>query len=130
MTNHEKIIELNKIWYDLIGGDHHKDRDCHFRICTHYMYGDKFEYEVEHHGYILDRIEEEFGTLEEAEEYLIQHVLIRGIMSEINWFLNPPDDSIAYGHASFSKEKIEELKKRVLELVPDITDDAIDETIY
>ena len=35
MTNHEKIIELNKIWYNLIGSDY-KDRDCHFRISTHY----------------------------------------------------------------------------------------------
>lgn len=127
MTNHEKIIELNKIWYDLIGGDHHKDRDCHFRICTHYMYGDKFEYEVEHHGYILDRIEEDFKTLEEAENFLIRKVLKKGIMSEINWFLNPPDDCIVYGHDFFSKEKIEELKKRTLELVPGTEEDEKEE---
>jgi len=119
MTNHEKIIELNKIWYDLIGGDHHKDCDCHFRISTHYYYGDKVEYEVEHHGYIMRDIGvEEFGTLEDAEVHLIQHVLKRGIMNEIEWFLNPPEDCISYEHESLGKDELEEYKKRTLELVP------------
>jgi hypothetical protein len=120
MTNHQKIIELNKIWYDLIGGDHHKDSDCHFRISTHYMYGDKVEWEVEHHGYIMRDIDiEEFDTLEEAEVYLMLCVLKRGIMSEIEWFLNPPEDCVSYEHETFDKEKLEELKKRTLELVPE-----------
>jgi hypothetical protein len=120
MTNHQKIIELNKIWYSLIGGDHHKDCDCHFRVNTHYFYGDKVEYEVEHHGYIMRDIEVvEFGTLEDAENYLIQHVLKRGIMSEINWFLYPPDDSISYEHSTLNNQEIEEYKKRVLEIVCD-----------
>ena len=127
MTNHEKIIELNKIWYTLIGGDHHKDCDCHFRISTHYFYGNHVEWEVEHHGYIMRDIGvEEFGTLEDAENYLIQHVLKRGIMSEINWFLHPPDDSISYEHESLNGRDIEEYRKRVLELVPDIMDEAED----
>jgi len=119
MTNHNKIIELNKIWYSLIGGDHHKDCDCHFRISTHYMYGDKVEWEVEHHGYIMRDIDiEAFGSLEEAENYLLLCVLKRGIMSEIEWFLNPPNDCISYEHESLGKDKLEEYKKRTLELVP------------
>ena len=119
MTNHNKIIELNKIWYSLIGGDHHKDCDCHFRISTHYMYGDKVELEVEHHGYIMRDIDiEAFGSLEEAENYLLLCVLKRGIMSEIEWFLNPPNDCISYEHESLGKDKLEEYKKRTLELVP------------
>ena len=129
MTNHEKIIELNKIWYSLIGGDHHKDVDCHFRICTHYHYGDKVEWEVEHHGYIMRDVCEDFGTLEEAENYLIRHVLKRGIMGEINWFLNPPEDSISYKHSSLSDNDIEEYKRRVLELVPN-TEEDIEEEEY
>ena len=119
MTNHEKIKELVKIWYSLIGADA-KDVDCHFRINTHYHYDGLCEWEIEHHGYIMRDIGiEEFGTLEDAENYLIQHVLKRGIMSEINWFLTPPDDSISYEHESFTKEKLEELKDRTIKLVPD-----------
>jgi hypothetical protein len=124
LTNHEKIIELNKIWYSLISTDHHKDCDCHFRISTHYFYGDKVEYEVEHHGYIMRDIGvEEFGTLEDAENYLIQGVLKKGIMSEINWFLYPPNDSISYEHESLNSRDIEQYRKKVLELVPDVEED-------
>jgi hypothetical protein len=115
MTNHQKIIELNKIWYDLIGSDHHKDKDCHFRICTHYYYGDKVEYEVEHHGYIMDDIYKDFDTQKEAEEYLINNVLKKGILKEIEWHLNPPDDI----SSSYSKDQIEEYKRRTLEIAPD-----------
>jgi hypothetical protein len=129
MTNHEKIIELNRIWYSLIGGDHHKDCDCHFRICTHYHYGDQVDYEVEHHGYIMRKVCEDFSTLEDAENYLIRHVLKRGIMSEINWFLNPPEDSISYKHGSLNDNDIEEYRKRVLELVPN-TEEDIEEEEY
>jgi len=114
MTNHEKIIELNKIWYSLIGLDHHKDRDCHFRISTHYHYGDLVEYEVEHYGYIMDEVHEEFSTQKEAEEYLI-NVLKKGILEEIDWHLNPPDDF----SSSYNKDQIEDYKKRTLELVSD-----------
>jgi len=124
MTNHEKIIELNKIWYSLISGDHFKDCDCHFRINTHYYYGSHVEYEVEHHGYIMRDIGvEAFGTLEDAENFLIHSVLKRGIMSEINWFLYPPEDSISYEHEALNKDEIEGYKKRVLELVPDIEEE-------
>jgi hypothetical protein len=69
---------------------------------------------------------EAFGTLEDAENYLIYSVLKRGIMSEINWFLYPPDDSISYEHESLNGRDIEEYRKRVLELVPDIMDEAED----
>jgi len=112
MTNHEKIIGLNKIWYSLIGLDHHKDKDCHFRICTHYYYGDKVEYEVEHHGYIMDDIYKDFNTQKEAEEYLINEVLKKGILEAIEWYLNPPDDI----SSSYSKDQIEEYKRRTFEL--------------
>jgi len=127
MTNHEKIKELVKIWYSLISSDHHKDVDCHFRINTHYLYDGLCEWEIEHHGYILRDVGvEAFGTQEEAETYLMRFVLKKGIMSEINWFLHPPDDSISYEHESLNNEELEEYRKRVLELVPDIMDEAED----
>jgi len=119
MTNHEKIIELNKIWYSLIGGDHHKDRDCHFRICTHYMYGDLVEFEVEHHGYIMGDREAEFKTLEEAEEYLINDVFKKGILEEIDLYIEHYGDLEWDQHGQYNLEQLEDLKKKVIEIVPD-----------
>ena len=118
MTNHEKIIELNKIWYNLIGSDC-KDRDCHFRISTHYYYGGCCEYEVEHHGYILHDKEAEFCTMEEAEEYLINDILKDGILGEINWYLEHYGDMNYDQHPYHNDHMLREIKSQVLELAPD-----------
>jgi hypothetical protein len=122
MTNHEKIIELNKIWYDTICGDYHKDRDCHFRIATHYFYGDQVEWEVEHFGYILQneiRDFEEFATLQEAEVYLIHNVLKFGIIREITFFLEHYGDPEWDQHTKYNKEQLEDIIKKVNEIAPD-----------
>jgi hypothetical protein len=120
MTNHEKIIELNKIWYRLIAGDHHKDRDCHFRINTHYFYGDHVEYEVEHHGYILRDIDVvEFGTLEDAQNYLIEQVLKKGIIEEATWYINLPKPETMGchdEHPTYSRDELEEIVTKVLSI--------------
>lgn len=70
----DQITELSKEWYILIGGDHHKDRDCHFYINTVWSYGQKQKYRVEHFGYIFDDIEEEFDTYREAAEFLMNKI--------------------------------------------------------
>jgi hypothetical protein len=69
-----QITELSKEWYILIGGDHHKDRDCHFYINTVWSYGEKQKYRVEHYGYIFRDIEEEFDTYNEAAMFLLNKI--------------------------------------------------------
>jgi len=119
MTNHEKIIALNKIWYDLIGGEHHKDRDCHFRIDTLYSYGDRVEYSVEHHGYINHDYETtEWSSLKEAEEELIR-VLKLMILQEIDTYLQHYGDLDWDQHNRYGKEDLEEIQTRVLLLLKD-----------
>jgi len=121
MTNHNKIIELNKIWYSLISGEYSKDRDCHFRISTHYFYGDSVEWEVEHCGYILHELDDyrDFKTLEEAETYLINDVLKYGILKEIDTYLEHYGDSDWDQHGRYDKESLEKIKRTVLEISPD-----------
>ena len=70
----DQITELSKEWYTVIGGDHHKDRDCHFYINTVWSYGRKQKYRVEHFGYIVEEIEEEFDTYREAAEFLLNTI--------------------------------------------------------
>ena len=70
----DQITELSKEWYTVIGGDHHKDRDCHFYINTVWSYGRKQKYRVEHYGYIVENIEEEFDTYREAAEFLLNTI--------------------------------------------------------
>ena len=70
----DQITKLSKEWYILIGGDHHKDRDCHFYINTVWSYGQKQKYRVDHFGYIVEEIEEEFDTYREAAEFLLNTI--------------------------------------------------------
>jgi len=122
MTNHEKIIELNKIWYNVVCGEYHKDRDCHFRISTHYFYGDKVEWEVEHFGYILQnyiRDVEEFKTQHEAEVWLIHNVLKFGILKELDFYIEHYGDPEWDQHGRYNKEQLEDIRKKVLEIAPD-----------
>jgi hypothetical protein len=61
-----EITKLTEEWYFLIGKDHHKDRDAHWYIETKWSYGYPPVYTVQHYGYILDNIEEECSSYEEA----------------------------------------------------------------
>lgn len=62
----QDITELTEEWYKLIGPDHHKDRDCHWYIETKWSYGNVPTYKVQHYGYILDTIDEEYDSYESA----------------------------------------------------------------
>jgi hypothetical protein len=62
----EEITTLTDEWYLLIGKDHHKDKDCHWYVETRWSYSYPPIYTVLHHGYILDDIQEEYKTYEEA----------------------------------------------------------------
>lgn len=64
------ITQLTDEWYQLIGKDHHKDRDCHFYINTVWSYGQDPVYRVEHYGYLVDEIEQQFSSYDEAVNYL------------------------------------------------------------
>jgi hypothetical protein len=67
----EEITKLTEEWYTLCGkGGHHKDRDCHWYIETKWSYGYPPVYTVQHHGYIIDRIEEECDSYEIALIFL------------------------------------------------------------
>jgi len=90
MRNEEKITLLTSIWYKCLI-DHHKDRDCHFKISKKWSYGKLPIYCVEHYGYIIDEIYGEFNTLEGAEEYLIKE-LSEYINIEIDRWLDVCND--------------------------------------
>jgi len=77
----EKITSLTNEWYFLIGKDHHKDRDCHWYIETVWSYGLPPTYRVSHRGYILDEIEEEFESYEQALQRL-KEILEKSIKEE------------------------------------------------
>jgi len=48
----KEILELSEKWYDYVGQDHHKDRDCHFYIQQNWSYGQIPKWTVEHYGYV------------------------------------------------------------------------------
>jgi hypothetical protein len=120
MTNHEKIIELNKIWYPLITSSHHKSRDCHFYIIIDHHFGEKVSYTVEHKGYIVhDYDDTEWNTLKEAELELIK-LLGDSIISEADWYLNlpKPETMGCYDeHPKYDREDLEEIITRVMLII-------------
>ena len=84
MSIEQDITRLTREWYALMGEDHHKDRDCHWYIETKWSYGQVPTYCVIHHGYVYDRIEENWSSYEGALNRL-REILIDAI-KEINEF--------------------------------------------
>ena len=41
MNYEEEITKLTELWYEIVGNDHHKDRDCHWYINKVWSYGEK-----------------------------------------------------------------------------------------
>lgn len=77
------ISRLVSIWYTVIGGLHHKDRDCWFRIAAVWSYDGRLEYEIQHDGYLMQAPLRTFHTYVDAEEVLID-LLKNGIREWIN----------------------------------------------
>jgi hypothetical protein len=55
----QEFIKATGRWYEFVGRDHHKDRDCHWYVTKDevYSYGEPSKqsgYSVRHRGYIAD----------------------------------------------------------------------------
>jgi hypothetical protein len=70
--------QLLELWYELIGGDHHKDRDCHFYIEKNFSTYKKPQWRLYQNGYWINYYEKYFPTYDEAEKGL-QDLLIEKI---------------------------------------------------
>jgi hypothetical protein len=70
----KNLLRLTEFWYEFVGQDHHKDRDCHFYINQVWSYGRPPVYRVEHYGYISELTKEleskTFDKFDEAYEAL------------------------------------------------------------
>lgn len=74
MGRTEEITALTARYYELVGRDHHKDRDCHWYVEKRWSYGGPPVYAVIHEGYCYDRVRVTCGTNAEAEEVLIREL--------------------------------------------------------
>jgi hypothetical protein len=77
----EEITKLTNVWRSLGGKGHCKDRDFHWYIETKWSYGYPPKYSVQHWGYILHDIVEEFDSYDEALVGL-KNILIEKIEEE------------------------------------------------
>jgi hypothetical protein len=72
MEKEKRLLLLTQFWYEYVGCDHHKDRDCHFYINKKWSYGHPAVYYVDHYGYMSEyKGEGEFATYEEALDELL-----------------------------------------------------------
>lgn len=72
-----QVINLTNKYLNIIGPEHHKDRDCHWYVNKVWSYGQSPYYRVEHYGYIyggLDRVERQFKTYKSALTFMIEHI--------------------------------------------------------
>ena len=74
----EEITKLTDEWRSLTASDHCKDKDFHWYIETKWSYGHPPKYFVQHWGYIIGDIEEDWNTYELALERL-KEILTREI---------------------------------------------------
>ena len=71
-TTTNKITKLAKEYHELISGDHHKDRDCHWFI-GHLQHWDKTNPSVvEDSRYFLTRCQEVLGPEETKRARIVQ----------------------------------------------------------
>lgn len=71
----QEITRLSEIWYQYVGQDHHKDKDCHWYIEKYYSYGEPPYYQAFHWGYIDGDFEgSKCQTIEEAEQELLNAI--------------------------------------------------------
>ena len=111
MKHNEKLIErLLKLWYELIGGDHHKDRDCWFFIEREYCTYKTPCWNIRHSGYILGDYSESFSSFEKAQDGLIEF-LIEACAKEIDSIRNNPEENAPERNAKYTDEKLAELGK-------------------
>lgn len=117
MTNEEKITKLTSMWYQCLI-DHHKDRDCHFKITKKWSYGNKPIYCVEHWGYIYDEMYDEFETMEEAEQDLIDRLFNIVTIEARRWLAIAHDgeDDWNYNLALKYKDRFEKMLEELNEL--------------
>ena len=87
----QEIVRLSNIWMRFVGVDHHKDRDCHWYIETRWSYGYPPKYVTQHYGYIIEKIEEEYDTYEEALQFL-KETLIQEIKEYKSYHTNDEDE--------------------------------------
>ena len=98
-VNHREslIKDALALWYDIIGQDHHKDRDCHFYIEREYSTYRPGGWCAYHNGYILKDYKEEFPTFEQALQGLL-NFLLEKIAEEISLTLHHFNDHVNAGH--------------------------------
>jgi hypothetical protein len=117
VTRREELIDKAlKLWYDLIGGDHHKDRDCHFYIEKQYSTYVPSTWTVYHNGYILKDYKQEFPTFEQALQGLLDFLLEK-IAEEISLTIQNFDHLIKEGEKKEDDRELYQKYMRRLEII-------------
>jgi len=81
----QQILKLTKLWMQIVGLDHHKDRDCHWIIQESWSYGDPPRYYAWHHGYIY---KDWYGPYRQTRQEALLDLyneLIKAFKSEYKW---------------------------------------------
>lgn len=67
----QHVTNLSSKWMSTIGGEYHKDRDCHWYITRQWSYGEAPVWTAYHHGYLEAFPERKCASYREALTTLI-----------------------------------------------------------
>ena len=111
------IKDALALWYEIVGQDHHKDRDCHFYIEREYSTYRPGGWCAYHNGYILKDYREEFPSFEQALQGLLTF-LLESLAEEISITIQNFDQLVKDGiHKEEGREMFQKYMKRLEILV-------------
>ncbi len=87
----DKFLQLTQFWYEYVGCDHHKDRDCHFYVNKVWSYGHEPYYRIEHYGYMTElENNEQYATYDEAFKALHDWLEEEVVTTIKDWLARDP----------------------------------------
>ena len=98
----EEIDRLTAFWYDYVGGDHHKDNDCHWYVEKDWAYGKVPQWRAYHYGYIFEGYTIDASSYDDALSKLIG-LLQAAIYTEKIWANNVMDDKSKWDKVQVAK---------------------------
>lgn len=91
------LEEAVSCWFSVISIEHHKDRDCRFKVIKEVKYGGEVSYYGYHNGYIMDEFHTEDYDAPAKAELEMKCKIIKECQEMLRWYRDREADSGFFG---------------------------------